>query len=119
MEEQSDETFLRRFMHEIFSHEIRNLFFMVASFVVAGTVFYTNIESWRAFDALYFSVMTLTTVGYGDLAPVTDAGKLFTVFFVFGGLGIVFTFLTTLAREQAKEPFFYRLMNRSSKNNKK
>lgn len=115
MYRRKEESFMKRFLHEVFSHEIRNLFVMVAIFVLAGTVFYTNVEAWRAFDALYFSVMTLTTVGYGDLAPVTDAGKLFTIFYVFGGLGIVLTFLTTLAREQAKEPFFYRLINRNNR----
>ena len=40
-------------------------------------------------DALYFSVTTLTTVGLGDLAPKTAPGKLFTVLYIFVGLGIV------------------------------
>jgi len=40
-------------------------------------------------DSLYFSVVTFTTVGYGDLAPTTEAGKLFAIFFSFAGISIV------------------------------
>ena len=51
-------------------------------------------------DSLYFSVITLTTVGYGDFAPTTGAGKLFTVFYVLIGMGILASFLNMLARER-------------------
>ena len=40
-------------------------------------------------DSLYFSVVTFTTVCYGDLCPSTEAGKLFATFFSFGGIAIV------------------------------
>jgi voltage-gated potassium channel len=46
-----------------------------------GTVSYHLIEEWSIVDSLYFTTMTVTTVGYGDLVPTTDASKLFTVFF--------------------------------------
>ena len=45
-----------------------------------GTVFYRFVEGFSWIDAYYFSVVTLATVGYGDLAPRTTAGKLFTIF---------------------------------------
>src|SRR5215204_3134752 len=45
--------------------------------IVSGTAFYSLVEGLRFVDALYFSVVTLTTVGYGDFAPETDIGKLF------------------------------------------
>jgi voltage-gated potassium channel len=105
-------SFTRSLLREAFSREIRNLFFIVTGFVVVGTIVYRSIEGWGWVDSFYFSVMTLTTVGYGDLAPETSTGKIFTTFFVFGGLGIVLTFLQTIAREQAKEPFFFRIANR-------
>ena len=123
MDEQSnqpkpEETFTRHMLREVFSHEIRNLFFIVIGFVVVGTLFYKYEEAWSWIDSFYFSVITLTTVGYGDLAPSTDLSKIFTSMYIFGGLGIVLTFLQTIAREQAKEPFFFRLINRQKSDKK-
>ena len=58
-----------------------------------GTVTYRLIEQWNWIDCLYFSVVTLTTVGYGDVAPATTAGKLFTIFYIIIGLGIILNFI--------------------------
>jgi hypothetical protein len=52
---------------------------MVVALLVAGTAFYTNVDGWDPPDALYFSVITLATVGYGDLVPRTPTGKIFTM----------------------------------------
>ena len=41
---------------------------------------------WTIVDALYFCITTVTTVGYGDLAPKTEQGKYFTMFFVFAAV---------------------------------
>jgi voltage-gated potassium channel Kch len=49
-------------------------------------------------NAIYFSVVTLGTVGYGDITPTTDAGKLFTVFYIIFGLGVIGGFFATLGR---------------------
>jgi voltage-gated potassium channel len=56
--------------------EFRAIALMVAVLLAVGTVFYSNVEGWSLLDAMYFSMITLTTVGYGDLAPRTAAGKL-------------------------------------------
>ena len=48
--------------------------------------------------------MTLTTVGYGDLHPVTAAGKVFTMLYVFVGVGVLVAFVTRLAQAMAREP---------------
>jgi len=58
------------------------------TYLALGTIFYHFVEKWRWLDSLYFTVVTLSTVGYGDYAPKTDAGKIFTVFYVFIGIGI-------------------------------
>ena len=81
------------------SQDFRVLVRLVVLLLLGGTTFYSLVEDWNPLDALYFSVTTLTTVGLGDLAPKTAPGKLFTVLYIFVGLGIVGGFINTLARE--------------------
>ena len=51
-------------------------------------------ESWSPIDALYFAVVTMSTVGYGDYSPSTDGSRLFTIFYLFIGVVCVFSQLT-------------------------
>ncbi len=78
--------------------EFRVLVFLVVSILVSGTTFYSFAEGWSVVDAFYFSVTTLTTVGFGDPAPDTTLGKLFTVVYIFVGLGIIGGFINVLAK---------------------
>ncbi len=71
--------------------------------LAAGTLFYWQIEGWTLLDAFYFSSITLTTVGYGDLSPETTAGKLFTVFYLFNGIGLIVAFLNAVARTAVEQ----------------
>jgi len=68
------------------------------SVVAVGTVAYTLIEGWTPVNALYFSVVTLATVGYGDLHPTTDVGKLFTVGYILTGIGVLAAFASELTK---------------------
>jgi voltage-gated potassium channel len=72
---------------------------LVVSLLIVGVVFYTLVEGWSVVDAIYFSSMSLATVGYGDLVPETDIGKLFTVVYVLAGIGILVSFFTALTRK--------------------
>jgi voltage-gated potassium channel len=65
--------------------------------LLAGTLFYRQAEGWSILDSLYFSVITLTTVGYGDLVPSTAVSKVFTIIYIFIGLGIILAFVNTVA----------------------
>jgi voltage-gated potassium channel len=49
-------------------------------------------------DGSNFSVTTLTTVGFGDPAPATAAGKIFTIVYIFVGLGVIGGFINVLAK---------------------
>ena len=64
--------------------------------ILVGSYLYQNIEGWSYLDSLYFVVVTTTTIGYGDLAPLTDVGKIFTIFFSFFGIAMVFYFISVI-----------------------
>jgi voltage-gated potassium channel len=57
--------------------------------LLAGTLGYHVIEGWSLFDALYMTVITLATVGYGETHPLSIAGRVFTLFLILGGMGII------------------------------
>lgn len=67
----------------------RPSFLYAAGTLLAGTVVYHRLEGWTFLDALYFCVITLATVGYGDLVPTTPASKVFTMIYVINGIGIL------------------------------
>lgn len=73
---------------------------VLALLLGAGTFAFHTLEKWTLIDSFYFTGVTLTTIGYGDLAPKTDLGKLFTVFFVFSALGIAFYCISVLAESR-------------------
>lgn len=68
--------------------------------LATGTVVYHLVEHFSWLNAYYFSVITLTTVGYGDLTPHTAFGKLFTTFYVLVGVGIITSFITMMIRRR-------------------
>ena len=55
-----------------------------------GTVGFYFLEGFSWFKAFYFTVITISTVGYGDIIPQTAAGKIFAVFLILGGAGLFF-----------------------------
>ena len=57
--------------------------------LLAGTIGYALIEGWPAFDALYMTVITLATVGYGETHELSTAGRGFTIFLIIGGIGVM------------------------------
>jgi voltage-gated potassium channel len=62
-------------------------FAALGSVTAIGTAGYMLIERLSAPDALYLTIITLTTVGYGDLVPQTTAGRIFTVLIILSGVG--------------------------------
>ena len=79
--------------------DFRSLVILVFLTLLIGTIFYSYQEGWGLIDAFYFSVTTLTTVGFGDPAPTTPIGKLFTVGYIFSGLGLIAAFINAIAAE--------------------
>jgi hypothetical protein len=79
--------------------EFRALITLTAIVLLVGTTFYWQFEDWSLLDSLYFSVTTLATVGYGDLSPTTAGTKIFTIGYLFVGLGLLAAFAQRLGRE--------------------
>lgn len=66
--------------------------------LIAGTLFYSNNEKWSYLDSLYFSVTTLATVGFGDLHPTNPASKIFTMIYIFTGVGLALHIVNTFSK---------------------
>ncbi|MEW6555912.1 MAG: potassium channel protein [Elusimicrobiota bacterium] len=62
------------------------ILFLILSF---GTLGYVIIEKWQFFDALYMTVITLATVGYGETHPLSFTGRIFTIFLILSGMSIL------------------------------
>ena len=80
----------------------------ICCYLVLGIAAYSSHliqdDPWSLIDALYFSVVTFTTVGYGDLCPTTLVGKAFTVLFGLTGISILgFAVATITSRIVEKE----------------
>ena len=69
---------------------LRESILAILVYLVLGAFSYhSTIADWSFVDALYFSVVTFTTVGYGDLCPTTGLGKAFTILFGLSGISIL------------------------------
>lgn len=60
---------------------------IITTWLLIGTVLFQSLEDWTWIQAFYFSTVSLTTVGYGDLHPTTDLSRLITSFYIL--LGVV------------------------------
>ena len=64
------------------------LVFVVFSVFLLGTLGYELIERWGFLDAIYMTTITLATIGYGETHPLSDTGRIFTIFLILGGLSV-------------------------------
>lgn len=71
---------------------------VLAGVIALGTGGYVLIEGWPAFDALYMTVTTVTTVGYREIYPLSLAGRVFTLLLILIGVGTLFYVLGNFAR---------------------
>ena len=72
--------------------------------ILVGAIFYHAVENLSWINSFYLCVMTLATVGYRDVTPHTNLGKIFTMFYVLLGIGII----ATLANLGLKRAFIRR-----------
>ena len=71
---------------------------LLGSLTVIGTIGYIYIDDYPPLDALYMTVITVGTVGFGEIHPLSDAGKIFTIFLIIASLGLVAYYITLVTR---------------------
>lgn len=93
---------LKAIVHSWSAPMFRANFALAVLTLLSATLFYHSVEGWSWIDALYFSVTTISTVGLGDLSPQTDLGKLFTIIYIFVGVGVFVALFAQFARALLK-----------------
>lgn len=95
--------------------DFKGLFVFVLIILISGTIFYHQVEKWNYLDSIYFSTTTLTTVGFGDLAPKTDIGKVFTIIYLFIGIGVILGFINIVAHHANNQNPIKQFFNKDDK----
>jgi voltage-gated potassium channel len=70
----------------------------LVSIVVIGVIGYRVIEGWPFLDALYMTIITITTVGFAEVHPLSAAGRIFCIFLIIGGVGGALYTLTAVVQ---------------------
>jgi voltage-gated potassium channel len=73
-------------------------FMILVVVLLGGSAGYMLIERWGFFDSLYMTVITITTVGYREVGNVSEPGRIFTIFVIFSGMGIIAYILGMIAQ---------------------
>jgi hypothetical protein len=96
--------------HRLFFHallKIQDIFFLLLGWLVVNAAAIAYLEQIPFADALYFSFVTGLTIGYGDISPVTHAGRVFAVLTGFVGIlmtGLIAAIAMYALRETMKHP---------------
>lgn len=78
---------------------VRWLGAIAGTLVASATVIFKYLEGWSWIDALFFAVVTISTVGYGDMVPQTSVGRLLTVVYIVLGIGVFVATATALGEQ--------------------
>ena len=74
------------FLDVLFDPRTRPIFIYAAIMIGIGAALFHWLEGWSWLDSLYFVVITLTTIGYGDFSPTMPLTKLITIFYGLNGV---------------------------------
>ena len=70
--------------------------FALAVVVAVGITGYMVVEGWSLLDSAYMTILTLTTVGYEEVHPLSSTGRIFTIFLMVAGVGVMLYVLTSV-----------------------
>lgn len=82
---------IRSLAHLMRHPRLQAFILAVAILVLVGVAFYSLVEGWSVIDSFYFTVVALSTIGFGDLVPSSEASRLFTALYALVGVGIIGT----------------------------
>lgn len=69
---------------------------LVCAMLMFGTFGFMAVEGWSWFDGLYMTVITLSTIGYGETHPLSDAGRVFDIVLILFGSGVMLYAIASL-----------------------
>lgn len=72
-------------------------FIFLFIYFLLGISYYHHLMGWNYLNSLFFSVTTFTTIGYGNIVPDTDGGRLFTSFYIIFGVAIGGSFIGVIS----------------------
>ncbi len=78
---------------------LQHICFSILSLIILiciGTIGYYLIEGWSFSDAFYMTIITLSTVGFSEVHPLSEAGRYFTIFLILGGVGVALYVFSTV-----------------------
>ncbi len=91
----------------LYNKKIQSGVLVTITFLIIGTIGYMGLEHFTLLDALYMTVITITTVGFGEINPLSSTGRIFTMFLIvfgFGSIGFLAAAFTEAIIEQASSP---------------
>jgi hypothetical protein len=83
--------------------EVKPLLSLVLLIALVGATAFRTLEGWSFIDGFYFAIVTMATVGYGDIAPETPLGKAAAIVFMFTGIGVFVLAISTFAQAFLRE----------------
>ena len=76
----------------------RKAFLMVVGIVLFGVSGYIFLEDYSMLEAIYMTILTMSTVGFAEVKPLSDAGRVFTIFLILSSLSVFTYFLTLISK---------------------
>src|SRR5215813_10071333 len=86
-------------------HRFKYLWISISAVLTIGTLGFYYLENYPLLDAVYMTLTTITTVGYGEIHPLSPRGRFFNLFLIVFGVGIMFQVVGVIAQVVVQREF--------------